>query len=361
MTHPYTALPDHAHWRRAIASVAPREVDPVVGRPFTIAPADKVATAGSCFAQHIARYLRQAGFNFWVTETAHPLAPEEVARKYAYGVFTARYGNIYTTRQLLQLFRRAFGQFTPAEDVWHAPGGPYFDPFRPQIQPGGFLTLDEYRADRRRHLACVRDAFSGLDVFVFTLGLTECWLSAEDGAVFPLCPGTAAGEFDPSRHLFKNMSVDEIVADLCEFTDLLRGVNPRARLVLTVSPVPLMATAEPQHVLTSTTYSKAVLRVAAEEVTRKCAGTYYFPAYEIITGAFNRGAYFAEDLRSVTEEGVAHVMRVFLEHYAETDRPAADGHSAEVRPVDAPAADVVAKVVETMCDEEILGASGGRR
>jgi hypothetical protein len=357
MTHPYTNLPDHAHWRRALSSVAPGDVDPVVAAPFTIAPTDKVATAGSCFAQHIARYLRDNGFNFWVTETAHPLVPEDLAREHGYGLFTARYGNIYTTRQLLQLFQRAYGAFTPAEDVWHAPGKPYFDPFRPQIQPGGFQTLEELHADRRRHLACVREAFSGLDVFIFTLGLTECWSSAVDGAAFPLCPGVAAGEFDPSRHRFQNLGVQDVVDDLCAFVDLLRGVNPRARLVLTVSPVPLMATAEPRHVLSSTTYSKSVLRVAAEELTRKRADVHYFPSYEIITGAFNRGAYFAEDLRSVTEDGVGHVMRLFLRHYAKLEQLGA----AARPPPAAPPVDVMAKVVQTMCDEEILGASGARR
>ena len=35
----------------------------------------RIASAGSCFAQHIARHLRQTGFNFLVTETAHPMVP----------------------------------------------------------------------------------------------------------------------------------------------------------------------------------------------------------------------------------------------------------------------------------------------
>lgn len=41
---------------------------------------------------------------------------------------------------------------------------------------------------------------------------------------------------------------------------------------------------------------------------------HYFPSYEIITEKHSRGGYFAQDLRSVTEAGVAHVMRLFLYH-----------------------------------------------
>jgi hypothetical protein len=62
-------------------------------------------------------------------------------------------------------------------------------------------------------------------------------------------------------------------------------------------------------------YSKSVLRVACEEVSLLYKNVSYFPSYEIITGNFSRGKYFGDDLRSVTEEGVAHVMNVFLKHF----------------------------------------------
>src|SRR5205823_5578884 len=78
-----------------------------------------------------------------------------------------------------------------------------------------------------------------------------------------------------------------------------------------------VATAEPRSVLVATTYSKSVLRVAAEEIANHDPGIAYFPSYEIITGQHTRGRYFASDLRSVTEEGVARVMALFLQHYTE--------------------------------------------
>ena len=61
-THPYRNLPDHAFWRRAVAEPPIQDVDPVIFAPFLITSADRIATAGSCFAQHIGRHLRQAGF-----------------------------------------------------------------------------------------------------------------------------------------------------------------------------------------------------------------------------------------------------------------------------------------------------------
>lgn len=314
-SHPYRDLPEQAFWRRTVGRQGVA-VDPVTMPFLQLNRTDKVATAGSCFAQHIARHLRQSGFHFLVTEPAHPIVPLEVAEAHGYGLFTARYGNIYTSLQLLQLFDRAYDTFTPMEDAWTGPDGTFIDPFRPLIQPGGFASLAELHADRRHHLACVRHAFETLDVFIFTLGLTEAWVSAEDGACFPLCPGVGGGVFDPARHLFRNLRVRDVNGHLTAFLDRLGQVNPSARVVLTVSPVPLVATASSAHVLPATIYSKAVLRAAAQEIMEDHEHVHYFPSYEIITGPQTQGRYFAPDLRQVTEEGVARVMAIFLRHTA---------------------------------------------
>jgi hypothetical protein len=111
------------------------------------------------------------------------------------------------------------------------------------------------------------------------------------------------------------LDVSEVVQDMSDFISELHKLNPSAQIVLTVSPVPLMATAEPgDHVISATTYSKSVLRVAAECLRKRFENVHYFPSFEIITGNFSRGRYYAQDLRSVTEEGVSHVMNQFLKH-----------------------------------------------
>ena len=358
-SHPYKLQPSSAFWGRAIGAVSMAEVDPVVDGRFKIRRSDKVVTAGSCFAQHISRRLSLAGFTFHVTESAHPILGPDISHEYGYGVFSARYGNIYTARQLLQLHRRAYGEFLPVEDAWMDKAGRYIDPFRPSIQPGGFVTLEEMRHDRDRHLSAVRRAFEEMDVFVFTLGLTESWESRTDGAVFPVCPGVVGGEFDPHRFRFQNFSVQEIVLDILEFARRIATRKSGVRYIITVSPVPLMATAEPRHVLVATTYSKSVLRVAAEQIERElgaCAA--YFPSYEIICGNFHRGRYFADDLRSVTEEGVSHVMRLFLKHYGGDDSAsAAVGEGSAEPPSQLAHEDTMRKLMEVVCDEEALAAS----
>lgn len=351
--HPYKSLPDKAFWRRSVARPALAEVDPVGRFDLTIALDTKVATAGSCFAQHVARHLSSAGFNYYVTEPGHPILSAPVRQAHNYGTFSARYGNIYTARQLRQLIERAYGRFTPAEPPWIEADGTVRDPFRPNVQPGGFVSAQEMEADRAQHLAAVREMFETLDVFVFTLGLTECWESLEDGAVFPLCPGVEGGSFDPERYAFRNQDVAGVIEDMEAFMAALKAVNPKARMILTVSPVPLMASAAPDaHVLTATTYSKSVLRVAAEALVNSHDWVHYFPSYEIITGAYNRGRYFADDLRNVTEQGVGHVMRLLLLHATGGNAPAAP---VQERPeAEDQTAQLARSFVEVECDEVAL-------
>ncbi|MDZ4789813.1 MAG: GSCFA domain-containing protein [Hyphomicrobiales bacterium] len=349
-TCPYTSLPDHAFWRRAVESCEDN-VDPIVAPKFKIGKSDKVATAGSCFAQHVSRYMQLYGANYFVAEEAHPLLTPELVTRFNYGVYSARYGNIYTQRQLLQLIQRAYGAFTPKDGVWRDKYR-YVDPFRPFIQPRGFASKSEFVADRDQHFAAVRAMFETLDVFVFTLGLTECWRSTEDGAVYPVCPGCGAGEHDAARHEFINYNYTNAADDMRAFLAELRRVNAGAKVLLTVSPVPLIATNSRLHVLPATVYSKSVLRTVAGDIAAEHDFVDYFPSYEIVTGSHTRGAYFEPDLRSVTETGVRKVMQCLFRNYFDLELE--DGSTipnASVRAVNEST-----RISRLVCDEENLDA-----
>ncbi len=347
MTHPYRDLADSHFWSRAVAEPAAHELDPVVEASFRVAPDDQVATLGSCFAQHLSRFLQRSGLSYLVAEPGPEGVDAAERKRRSYGVFSARYGNVYTVRQAVQLFDRAYGNWSGDEEQWERDGS-WVDPLRPTVEPDGFASLKLLEADRAAHLTAVRRVFEDSSVIVFTLGLTEGWRSRVDGAVFPVVPGAAGGTFDPDRHEFVNFDVAEVTTDLLEFGDRVHQVNPGARVLLTVSPVPLIATYSDRHVLTATTYSKSVLRVAAAQAERSREFIEYFPAYEIVTSAASGGHYFAADLRSVTDEGVAHVMRVFRRHYIagdEAPEPAAEAGALAAE---------FARVNDVMCDEEML-------
>jgi hypothetical protein len=348
--HPYRGLPADQFWTSGVAAVPAQGVDPTRPPPFTIASNEAVAAAGSCFAQHIARHLRDSGFTF---------LQAEVPQNEAAPVFSARFGNIYTPRQLRQLLLNAYGLHRPAERAWQRQDGRFIDPLRPQIFADGFESEAELVAARREHLLAVRRVFEDCRAFVFTLGLTECWL-APDGTALPVPPGALGVEPALGAPSFRNFTVAEMRADLDQFLADLRVVNPMVRVILTVSPVPLVATYEAKNVLVANTYSKAALRVVAEETVAAHDFVTYFPSYEIITAPQIRGAYFAEDLRSVTEEGVAHVMRVFsanmMRDVVAAPEVAASPVEAVVTAQDRARYEALGEI---LCDEELLDGGEG--
>lgn len=348
VAHPYADLPAERYWRKAVASVPPFRLDPTRPDAFRLSRTERIATAGSCFAQQIARTLRQAGYTYYVAEPPPPRIDPAYAEQE--GNFSARYGNIYTTRHLAQLLDRAFGRFAPALEAWRREDGRYVDPFRPRIEPDGWATPEEVLTDCERHLGAVRTLFTTLDTLVFTLGLTEGWVDARDGAALPLPPGVAGGMFEPECYDFVNATVGEMVGDLTRFIDGLREVNPRARVILTVSPVPIIATMEDRHVLVSNTYTKSALRVVADEVCRARPDVFYFPSYEVVTSPATAERYYADNLRAVTEAGIRHVTRLFLAH--------AEGQVPEQQRATVPLDLRLegAQAAEVICDEETLDA-----
>ena len=308
--NPYLAQPDNAFWSRSVS----RNFDTdslwsEASQNSIFQKDDLIVSAGSCFASNLIPWIEREGLEYLRTEEL-PYQFRNLPENLGYRNFSAAYGNIYTARHLLQLYEQALGVRVPVEDRWHT-DGMVIDPFRPGLAYPAESDA-EFDLLKASHLKAVLAAFHKATVFVFTLGLTEAWQSKIDGSVFPACPGTISGEFDETKHEFRNFSVDEITEDLTKFIALVRESNPHLRFLITVSPVPLVATATTSHVLLASTYSKSVLRVVAEQVSRQLEDVSYFPAFEIITGPQAPFEYFESDRRNVSDLGITEVMTALL-------------------------------------------------
>jgi hypothetical protein len=309
--NPYTNLPPEAYWRTGVADLHPLEMQGLWKPKFPIPRNAPIATAGSCFAQHISKAMQARGYNWLDSEPAPPILSEKLRKAYNYGIFTFRTGNIYSAALLDQWVRWALGHEEPPDLVFEDDGR-FFDPFRPAIQPGGFDSRAAVLKARADTLQAMAKALTEMKVLVFTLGLTEGWVDGKSGHVYPVCPGTIAGAFEPDRHEFRNWNFPDIMRSLTHAFDAIRVANPGARFLLTVSPVPLTATASGKHVLVATTYSKSVLRAVAGSISQSRKDTDYFPSYEIIAGAPYRAMFYDPNLRTVTPKGVEHVMSHFF-------------------------------------------------
>lgn len=352
MANPYESLPPKAFWRRAVAERNMLEIEDLWVPKFRITQEDTVATAGSCFAQHISRAMIENGFSWLDSEPAPASLPEAVARDHGYCVFSFRTGNIYTAANLRQWVEAAFGFAELDPEVWEK-NGRFHDPLRPSIEPDGFGSVQELMALRAHTLRRMKATLSQVKLFVFTLGLTESWRKKSNGFVYAACPGTVAGQFDPALHEFHNQAYPEILDDMNAAFDRIRVQNPGARFLVTVSPVPLVATAAPAHVLVSTMQSKSVLRAVAGDLHATRSDTDYFPSYEIINATPFRGSFFMPNQREVSKAGVAFVMKHF---FAGLQLDQAEPVARTAPAVQVPAAPRPAEPTDVYCEEVLLEA-----
>jgi hypothetical protein len=327
-SHPYVNQHDRAFWRQSVSEVHWTDFSDLWRHP-SLTSSNRFATAGSCFAQHIGRFLANQDCEYLDLEPRPSWLDAAAAAQHGFGTYSCRYGNIYSTRQLRQLMEEAYGDRVPSDPVWERDGR-WFDAMRPFVDPVGHASPDIVLALRAKHLDRVREMFATLDVFVFTLGLTEAWESTQDETVFPSAPGIIAGTFNSKQYRLRVLSHSDCLADLEYVRSRLLEVNPGTKIVLTVSPVPLVATATDDHVLPATVFAKSTLRSVAGEMASNHDNVTYFPSYEIIAAHPGRAAFFNADLRTVSASGVQHVMGHFFKGWLKASDHASSGDEYEV-------------------------------
>lgn len=119
----------------------------------------------------------------------------------------------------------------------------------------------------------------------WSISTTSAWRVVRDYAF-------VVGVYDelPERKLgFRVASFEENKQNIRRIHDLIRTHRPQAKVIFTVSPIPLKATFRPVSSITANAVSKALLRGAVDEVYREVQGQgamFYWPSYEIVQHVF---------------------------------------------------------------------------
>lgn len=147
---------------------------------------------------------------------------------------------------------------------------------------------------------------------MLTFGLSEVWYDEVTGNVF--WRTIPIEDYDPERHKFRVSTVPENIDNLRAIYQLIRKHRPDAKVIFTLSPIPLIATFRDNSCLTSNSVSKSVLRVAIDEVVREYrdqGALYYWPSYELITDVFRLP--YKPDRRHPNKEALDFIMVLFEE------------------------------------------------
>ena len=219
---------------------------------------------------------------------------------------SARYGNLFTPASLRQLIERAYGAWCPDMLLVNSPEEGWSDPFR-SVYPE-YSDLDGFKKDYVKHTKALRRAFDTCRVFIITLGSTEAWQFAHSGDY--LVSESRSRNRWPSLHR-KTLTLEECNQDLSRFVELYRKHVPNIKIIVTVSPVPLNKTHDPDlHVVSATMKAKSTLVVAAHSLVEKYRDcVYYLPSFEtVMYGVRNP---WQPDMRHVSNQAVRRVMKLF--------------------------------------------------
>jgi len=312
---PYSSLPDSAYWGRLMKRLRQEGGDASsLGEKF-ILDSDRVVSFGSCFALNIIPHLLSRGIEYCKGRDHFCEFPDLYALdSFSYSEYSCSYGNVYTARQAIQLFGDPHDQALLDYQNASQPidGQGLLDLRRPGY-PWLAKTKDDFIAKRLYHRAAFVEVISQCTLVIFTIGLTEAWLDKASGACFPVCPGTIAGYFSPDRHFFHDFTEGEIFEDLHQLKRLISEINPDARLLLTVSPVPLVATMQGSNILEANYNSKSRLLLACRRAALEIQDVHYFPSFELVSSSIlSDASAFSEDGRTPRPDYIDKVMSILI-------------------------------------------------
>jgi hypothetical protein len=239
-----------------------------VPRERFIRPETVFMTLGSCFAENLAKRLRERGY-----EVRSEAIGEEV-------------NSTRANRALVE---------------WVAQG---------VIDGPTAAMSDAYGEATRQRM---REWIAAADVFVLTIGVAPTFVDKETGEfTFMYARSPTARDHFMRANVMRTSTVQENVDNIRRVIEVVRGMSERdPRFVLTVSPVPLAATSEYGSPVIADCVSKSTLRVACEEVMRSAGDrVHYWPSFEIVRwlGPLMQRPAYAED-----DENTRHVSNWLVE------------------------------------------------
>jgi tetratricopeptide (TPR) repeat protein len=237
-------------------------------------------TMGSCFARNLAKSLRDRGYAAFHMEIS-----EYINTTFA---------------------NRVFVDWLSGADIDDAIRGRIVELLPPQWSKEN--TLEIIRT-------------SG--VFILTLGVAPAFFDRETGDFVLPRPSALNSRVLAEKYLFRTTSVKENVDNVLYLINFIRSISPDIKIIVTVSPVPLVASFEYESAVQADCLSKSTMRLVAHEVVNNSniENILYWPSFEVFRWAGSNASnfYAADDGAAwhVSEDKVAGTIKAFVEMFSQ--------------------------------------------
>lgn len=136
-----------------------------------------------------------------------------------------------------------------------------------------------------------------------TLGTNHVYRLKETGEIVDNCQKQPQALFQEEE-----LTVDQCVETLTKAVEMLKERRPDVRIVITVSPIRYA-----KYGFHGSQLSKAVLLLAADELTRRYSCVYYFPAYEIVLDELRDYRFYQSDMLHPSVPAVEYIWEQLVE------------------------------------------------
>lgn len=150
-------------------------------------------------------------------------------------------------------------------------------------------------------LQMLKQEIETADIMFVTFGTAYVYELAGTGKIVCNC------HKQPEKHFNRRLlNVSEIVESWTECIGEIADVNPKLRIVFTVSPIRHWRDGAHQNLI-----SKSTLHLAINELNAKFQNTNYFPAYEIMMDELRDYRFYAVDMVHPSETAVQYIWERF--------------------------------------------------
>ncbi len=258
-----------------------RTILPFVSSAFEITHADKLLSIGSCFSENIGDQLLNNKFPIIVNP----------------------YGILFNPISIIQSLQQIINnkQFSESDIFYH---NQHWQSF---YHHGRFSNINKTTClnNINNAITTSNQQVQNLDYLILTLGTANVFVHKKSNQIVANCHKVPNSEFERKR-----LNVDEITTAFEPIFNQLKTINPKLKIIFTVSPV--------RHIrdgLVENQRSKATLLLAIDTLVAQYDFASYFPAYELVLDDLRDYRFFNADMIHPSKLAIDYVWNYFSEIY----------------------------------------------
>jgi len=167
------------------------------------------------------------------------------------------------------------------------------------------INKSECLYDINKKISSSNDKLKKAEYLFLTLGTAYVYTYNKTKQIVSNCHKLPANEF--TRELIE---VNEIVTRLSKTITELHQINPKIKVVFTVSPIRHWKDGANGNML-----SKSTLILAIDKLLKQTKNTFYFPSYELMMDDLRDYRFYADDMIHLSSTAIEYIFEKFANVY----------------------------------------------